>query len=227
VTDRAKAPLVALVSAYGVSVAGTAMSALAIPWLVLSTTGSAGRTGLVGFAEMAPYVVLQVVAGPLVDRIGPKRGCVLGNAAACVLVCAIPALYAAGGLTFGVLVLLVAVAGAVRGMADTATGPLVPTTAKLGGMPLERAAGLYSGASRTGLLIGAPLAGVVVAGVGAPTAVLLDGATFGAAAAAIAVLVPALAHASGPADERPDAGGYLASQPSRGLRRWPKPCPAR
>ncbi|HVV07633.1 MFS transporter [Amycolatopsis sp.] len=208
-TER-RAPLFSLVLACGVSVAGTAMSALAIPWLVLSTTGSAGRTGVVGFAEMAPYVLLQVLAGPVVDRIGAKRGCVLGNAVACVLVCAIPVFHAAGGLSFGVLVVLVAVGGAVRGMADTATGPLVPAMAKLGGVPLERAAGLYSGAGRTGLLLGTPLAGVLVAGAGAPATVLVDGITFGVAAVAVMVLVPAAG-----SGERP--GGFLAGL-GEGLR---------
>jgi len=207
-------PLYALVVAYGVSVAGTAMSALAIPWLVLSTTGSAGRTGIVGFAEMAPYVAMQVIAGPLVDRVGAKRGCVLGNAAACMAVCAIPVLYAAGHLSFAVLVVLVAVGGAVRGTADTATAPLVPATAKLADMPMERAAGLYSGANRTGLFAGAPLAGVVVAAANAPVAVAIDGLTFGAAAVVIAALVPALVPALGPSST---GDGYFTSL-GEGLR---------
>lgn len=210
-SSRSGSALYVLVCAYGVSVTGTAMSALAIPWLVLTTTGSIGLTGVVGFAEMAPYVAIQVISGPLVDRLGAKRGCVYGNATAAVVVCAIPGLYALGNLDFAVLLVLVALAGAVRGMADAATAPLVPASAALGSVPLERAAGLYSGASRTGLLVGAPLAGVIVAATAAPTAVLVDGVTFGVAATAIAALVPALARATTPSGERRGARGYLAS----------------
>jgi MFS family permease len=208
--------LYVLVCAFGVSVAGTAMSALAIPWLVLSETGSVGLTGMVGFAEMAPYVVVQVLSGPLADRIGPKRCCVWGNAIAAVLVCAIPGLSALGKLHFAVLVGLVALAGAVRGMADTATAPLIPATARLGAIRLERAAGLYSGANQTGRLVGAPLAGAVIAVTSAPAAVLVDGLTFAAAAAAIAALVPAATHTE-PIDERSHTAGYLASL-GEGLR---------
>jgi len=96
VIPRRKLPLYGLVLAYGISQLGTLMSGLAIPWLVLVTTGSAARTGLVGFAEMAPYVVAQAISGPVVDRFGLRRSCVTGNVAAAVLVGAIPALYAAG-----------------------------------------------------------------------------------------------------------------------------------
>jgi hypothetical protein len=40
--------LAGLVLAYGISQLGTAMSGLALPWLVLVTTGSAAKTGLAG-----------------------------------------------------------------------------------------------------------------------------------------------------------------------------------
>jgi MFS family permease len=196
-----RSALYALVGAYGVSVAGTAMSAVAIPWLVLSTTGSAARTGIVGFAEMAPYVLAQVLSGPLVDRIGATRACVAGNAAAALLVGAIPGLFAVHRLGFALLVALVAAGGAVRGLADTATGPLVPATATRAAVAMERAAGVYSGAARTGLLIGAPLAGVVVAAVGAPAAVLVDGVSFAVAAVVIAVAVPSPSQSDRPTAE--------------------------
>ncbi|MDT4907357.1 MAG: hypothetical protein QOI69_598, partial [Pseudonocardiales bacterium] len=146
VPTQRRTPLYGLVSAYLISQIGTAMSALAIPWLVLVSTGSAAKTGLVGFAEMAPYVLLQASGGPLADRVGLRRTCVIGNLAAAVAVGAIPALHALGALSLGALVGLVAVAGAVRGLADAATNPLVPGTARLGKFDLERAAGLYSAA---------------------------------------------------------------------------------
>ncbi len=58
VVTFARRPLAALLSASLISLLGTAMSQLAIPWLVLTTTGSAARTGTVAFAETAPYVAL-------------------------------------------------------------------------------------------------------------------------------------------------------------------------
>jgi MFS family permease len=187
-----RAPFAALLTSYVVSLAGTAMSAIAIPWFVLTTTGSAAKTGLVGFATMAPYVVAQVLAGPLVDRAGLRRSFVWGNAVAAVAVGAIPVAYRAGALSLPVLLGLVAVAGLVRGAADCANSALVPATAAVGGIALERAAGITSGANRTALLLGAPLAGVIVTLAGSPVAVAVDAATFAVAAAigAIWVRVP-------------------------------------
>ena len=209
---RRKVPLYGLVFAYGISQLGTSMSGLAIPWLVLVTTGSAARTGLVGFAEMAPYVTAQAIAGPLVDRAGLRRSCITGNAAAAVLVGAIPGLYALGALSIGPLIALVAVAGAVRGAADAATSPLVPRTASFGEIPNERAAGLNTVAQRTGMLTGLPLAGVLIAAAGPGTAVLVDAVTFAAAALLVAAAIPPAAarEASGPgADQRADQDEQL------------------
>src|SRR5215813_9192658 len=96
---RRRAPFVALLTGYAISGAGTAMSALAIPWFVLVTTGSAARTGLVGFAGMMPYVAAQALGGPLVDRVGLRRSFGWGNLAAAVAMGTIPVLNVLGGLT--------------------------------------------------------------------------------------------------------------------------------
>jgi MFS family permease len=186
-----RTPFYGLVSAYLVSEVGTAMSSVAIPWLVLVTTGSAAATGIVGFAQMAPYVTLQATAGPIVDRVGLRRTFLIGNGIAALIMCAIPALHAAGRLSLGTIAGLVAVAGAVRGVADCATAPLVPATADLGRFPYERATGIYSAANRTAMLLGVPLAGVLIAATGAASVVLIDGISFAAAAVILASLVPA------------------------------------
>jgi MFS family permease len=183
--------LYGLVAAYLVSETGTAMSAVAIPWLVLVTTGSAAATGIVGFAQMAPYVTLQAMAGPIVDRVGLRRTFLIGNSVAAVIMCAIPALHAAGRLNLAALAGLVAVAGAVRGVADCATSPLVPMTADLGSVPYERATGIYSGANRTALLVGMPAAGALIAAIGASGVVLIDGVSFAAGVLILATFVPA------------------------------------
>ncbi len=177
------------------------MSAVAIPWLVLVTTGSAAATGIVGFAQMAPYVVLQAMAGPVVDRVGLRRTFLIGNSVAAVIMCAIPALHAAGHLNLPALACLVAAAGAVRGAADCATAPLVPMTADLGDVPYERASGIYSGASRTALLVGMPAAGGLIAAIGASGVVLIDGVTFAAGVVILVIFVPrSVGRAERPAD---------------------------
>ncbi|MEY9852224.1 MFS family permease [Leifsonia sp. EB41] len=185
-----RAPLLGLIGAYLVSGAGTALSAIAIPWLVLVTTGSAVATGLVGFAEMAPYVLLQATAGPLVDRIGLRRTFLIGNLVAAAAVFAVFLLGALDDLPLGALVALVAVAGAVRGAADAASTPMIPPLARLAHWSDERAVGLYSGANRAALLIGMPLAGVLVALVGPAVTILIDSLSFLCAVVVVAATVP-------------------------------------
>lgn len=185
-----RAPLLGLIGAYLVSGAGTALSAIAIPWLVLVTTGSAVATGLVGFAEMAPYVLLQATAGPLVDRVGLRRTFLIGNLVAAAAVFAVFLLGALHDLPLGALVALVAVAGAVRGAADAASTPMIPPLARLAHWSDERAVGLYSGANRAALLVGMPLAGVLVALVGPAVTILIDSLSFLCAVVVVAATVP-------------------------------------
>ena len=190
-TATARRPLYGLIAAYFVSGVGTAMSVVAIPWLVLVTTGSATSTGIVGFAQMAPYVLLQASAGPFVDRFGMRRTFLAGNTAAAAVMCAVPLLHGIAALNLPVLAVLVALAGAVRGVADCATTPLVPATADSAGVTYERAAGLFSSANRAAMLAGMPLAGVLIVAVGSSQVVLLDGISFAAAVLMLAATVPA------------------------------------
>jgi MFS family permease len=189
-TLRRRTPLGAVLVAYLVSVMCTAVSAVAIPWLVLSTTGSATSTGLVVFAEMAPYVVMQAIAGPWVERFGPRRASWSANLLAGLALLTVPGLYLAGHLGFGPLVAVVAVVGLLRGVADCGSAPLVPGTAELAGTPLERAAGLHASATQAGQLLGAPAAAVLLTFSSAPLVVAVGSCGFLGAAALIGFLVP-------------------------------------
>jgi MFS family permease len=184
--------LSALLVAETVSSAGTRMSQLALPWLVLTTTHSPVTAGLVGTAEIAPYVVLQVLGAPLVDRIGGRRVAVVGNLVAAAAMVAIPLVWARG-LGVAPLLALVFVAGLFRGPADTATQVILPAVASAAGVPLDRAVALFDGAGRAASLLGAPIGGVLIAVIGAADVVVLDALSFLAAAVLLVILVPASA----------------------------------
>lgn len=175
-------PAVALLSAFGVSLVGTRLSMIALPLFVLQTTGSATRTGLVAMAEMGPYVVAQALAGPVTDRVGARRVSIVSDVVSVVLVGAIPLLHAAGQLRFAGLLLLVALAGMVRGPGDSAKYVLAPSVAAAAGQPVERVLGLEDGISRAASVIGPLAAAGLVTAVGAAPAITLDAITFGVAA---------------------------------------------
>ena len=65
-----------------VSQLGTRMSVLALPWLVLTATGSPTAAGAVVAAELLPYVLVQALGGPVVDRLGARRASVATDLAA-------------------------------------------------------------------------------------------------------------------------------------------------
>ncbi len=173
-----RAPLVGGLTAEGISFVGTRVSMIAIPWFVLSTTGSATQTGLVAAAEIAPLVVFKALGGPLLDRLGPRRVTLACDLASAVVVAAIPLLHQMGMLSFPGLLLLVALAGALRGPGDAGKAAMTPEIARVAGVSLERVTGLASAVERTSSMAGAALAGVLVAAVGAANALYVDAASF-------------------------------------------------
>jgi MFS family permease len=181
-----KRPLYGWLTAEAISLTGTRVSMIALPWFVLTTTGSATQTGLVALAEMLPMVVLKVLGGPLIDRLGARRVSITCDLASLVVVGAIPLLHALGLLSFGVFLGLVAVAGALRGPGDAAKHSMIPLLVEEAGVPMERATGLASTVERTASMLGAAFAGGLIALVGPVTALVVDAVSFGLAAAVLA-----------------------------------------
>ena len=205
-TLGARRGFAALLTAEAVSRIGSRMSFLALPWFVWVTTHSPAKMGIVGFAEMLPYVIAQAFGGPLLDRIGAKRASVIGDVVAVVGVGAIPLLAGYHLLGFGTLLVLVGVTGAARGAADNAKTVLLPSL--IGDLATERATGLHDGVARLATLIGAPLGGVLIGLFSAQAVLVIDAASFAFAALAIGLFVPGRA-ARGPAPASPPS--YLAS----------------
>jgi MFS family permease len=190
VVARRRAPLYGWLTAQVVSATGTRLSLIAVPWFVLTTTGSATRTGLVAFAEMAPYVLVKALGGPLLDRLGARRVSIVCDLLSVAAVGAVPLLYAAGWLPFPALLVLVALMGTLRGPGDGAKQALVPGVSALSGAPVERVTGLANASDRLAGLTGAAIGGVLIAAFGAPFALTIDALSFGLAALLIGLTAP-------------------------------------
>lgn len=198
----------ALLVSKTISTAGTRMSQLALPWLVLTTTHNPVTTGLVGLAEIAPYVVLQILGAPLVDSLGGRRVAIIGNLVAAVVMGAIPVLWATGHHRLLPLLALVFVAGLARGPADAATEVMVPAVTAAADVGIDRGVALLEGASRIATLLGAPAGGVLIGILGAPNVVALDAASFAGAAALLLGFVPRSAGAT----TNPESAGEASNQ---------------
>jgi MFS family permease len=171
-------PFVGYLVAQAVSVTGTRVSTIAIPWFVLTTTGSATRTGIVAFAEMAPLVVLQALAGPVMDRLGARRVAIACDLASVLAVGAVPVAHAAGVLSFPLLITLVVLSGSLRGPGDAAKHAMLPVLVDQVGLPTERATGATGAVERGASMAGAALAGGLVALIGPTNAIVVDAASF-------------------------------------------------
>jgi MFS family permease len=194
-------PLYGLLLSEAVSLTGSRMSMVAIPWFVLTTTGSVTKTGLVAGAEMAPMVVAKVLGGPLIDRLGARRVAISCDLLSGVVVGLVPLLHVLGVLGFPMLLLLVALAGALRGPGDAAKHALVPAVARSTGQPLERVTGLSSTVDRGSSFVGFALAGALVVAVGSAGALAVDAASFVLSALVLAWARVGAGHAETDTDE--------------------------
>jgi MFS family permease len=182
-------PILALFSANAISMVGNVFAAIAIPWYVLQTTGSATQTGITGFFNVLPIVLAGIFGGTLIDRIGYKNTSVISDLSSGVTVALIPILYATVGLPFWGLMVLVFLGALLDAPGSTARSALIPELAELAGMPIERATSANQVIERSSRLIGAPLAGLLITVMSTSNVLWLDAVSFIVSAALVGVLI--------------------------------------
>lgn len=197
-----RAPLAALLAADGVSRSGNAITTVAVPLIALQMAGSAWATALAGVAATLPLVIGGVLGGVLVDRLGFRRASIIADAASGVTVLAVPVLAATGALELWTLLMLVFISNLLDAPGSAARLSQLPELAASAGVALSRAAAIQATVSRSATMIGAALAGVLVALVGAAPAMLVNAAAFAIAIALTLAFVPTVrvAGASAPGD---------------------------
>ena len=187
---RSRTPLYALYAADVVSLSGNAVAQLAIPWFVLTTTGSASLTALAVFFNFLPIVIAAFFGGVVVDRLGFRTTSVVADLASAAAVAAIPLLYTTVGLELWQLLALVFLGALLDAPGATARAALLPDLVELAGARMERASGIRGAIQQSSLLVGAPIGGVLIATVGATDALWINAASFLVSAALVAGLVP-------------------------------------
>jgi MFS family permease len=211
---RVRLPLVALLGANAVSLLGNVFASIAIPWFVLTTTGSALQTGIAAVFSSAPLAIGAFFGGTVVDRIGAKRASVIGDLLSAISVGGIALLHLLGILEFWQLLVLAFAGSLFDAPAGSAREALVPGLAARGAVPLSRATSFITASEHGSYIIGAPLAGALIAVLGAPALLWIDAATFVASAIAVAIGVPSAVAADG----APTSSGSYLHQLRDGLR---------
>lgn len=117
-----------LVTCNIISVAGTAVYYIAIPFAVLSIGGSAGDIGYVAAARLIPAVVFLLVGGAIADRLPRHRVIVAANAVQALSQGASAVLLLSGQATIWEFAVLAAATGAGTGLYFPAAEGLLPQT---------------------------------------------------------------------------------------------------
>lgn len=165
-----------------VSVAGDWVLNAALPFFVYEETGSTVATAGMIVARLAPAVLLGSVAGVFVDRWPRKRVLVWANLLQAVVVALLLLAPGEGRLW---LVFAVAAGQAVlAAFSSPAESALLPTLVDEADLLAANALNALN--NRLARLAGAPLGGVLLAHLGLEAVVVVDAATFVAAAALVA-----------------------------------------
>ena len=182
-------PLTLLVLANAVSLSGNVIMTVAVPWLVLTTTGTASLTGLTVFAGVGSAAVGGLAAGRIVDVIGPVRTSSAADLLSGFAVAPLPILLALDVLEIWHVVLLTILGTLADSAGSTARQSLVPAVADAGRYQRERANALFTSAEHVGYLLGAPMAGLLIAAFDVARALWVTVAAFAFAALVVGGLV--------------------------------------
>ena len=170
--------LLALLARDVVSITGSQMTWVAIPWFVLTTTGSPTRMTIVLAVEAASLAIFGFLSGNIASRLGPRRTMLVADGLRGPLVALIPVLHHLDALSFPVLLAIVAVIGAFATPAVASKQSLLPELVGEDEQTLTQANALLQGAQRVTMILGPPLGGALIGVLGATTVLLIDAATF-------------------------------------------------
>jgi MFS family permease len=156
---RRNRDFVLLWTGQAVSLLGSRITSIAIPLLVLALTGSPAEMGLVGFFGTLPYLLVQLPAGGLVDRLDRRRTMIVCDAVRTVALASIPVAIWTARIGIPQLAVVAFVEGAltvVFGLAENAALPRVVPAGQL-----TRAIAQNEARERGAALAGQPLGGLL------------------------------------------------------------------
>lgn len=173
--DRA---LLALLASETISVTGSQMTWVALPWFVLTTTHSPGKMTLVLLSESLGLILFGLPGGTLLEKLGPRRTMILADGIRAPLTIVIPVLYWSGALSFVLLLGLVFAIGALSTPYFAAQRSIVPELVGEDEVMVGKANVFLQSAQRVTMLLGPATAGVLIALLNAPSVIVIDAATY-------------------------------------------------
>ena len=175
-----------LFSGQTISIFGDALYAVALPWLILTTGGSAQELGIVLTAYGIPLAASMLAGGWLSDHLRPRRVMLIADTVRLLLMAILAVLALVGHPTLWQFCAIAVPLGALRGVFMPASMAMVPDT--LSKDDLQAGNGLMMASMQGANLVGSAIAGVVVAAFTAGVALAIDAATFLVSAVSLALM---------------------------------------
>jgi MFS family permease len=170
--------LLGLLTAELVSLTGSAMTFVALPWFVAVTTGSAAKMGWVLAAEMAPIAILGIPAGSVIARLGAKRTMLVSDAARAPLMTAIPVLHWTGHLSFPALLAATFAVGCFTAPYFSSSRLVIPEVAGEDERAVASVGAILAGASQVTQILGPVFAGLLIAATSPATVLCVDAGSY-------------------------------------------------
>ena len=170
--------LIGLVAAELVSLTGSAMTFVALPWFVLATTGSTAKMGWVLAAEMLPMAIFGIPAGTVIGKLGAKKTMLICDAARGPLMLVIPVLHSTGHLSFAALLGTTFAIGIFTAPYMASSRLVVPEVAGEDEQAVASVNAVLSGANQLTQLVGPVVAGLLIAASTPATVLVVDGCTY-------------------------------------------------
>jgi len=174
-----------------VSVIGTQLTVVAIPYQVYSMTHSTLQVGAISLAQLIPFLFGALSAGPIGDAVD-KRRIMIWTAAAMMLTSGAMAVNAAvAHPSLVVLYVVSSLAAGLMGFSNTARMAAVPSMVER--RHFAAAAAMTQIVFQLGVIVGPALSGLLL-GIGLPLVYALDAASFVVATITSAMLRPIPPH---------------------------------
>jgi len=161
-----------------ISVLGTQLTAVAVPFQVYHLTGSSLDVGLVSLAQLGPLLVCSLYGGSVIDAVDRRRLLLVVDALM-ALTSAGLALNALWGPALWPLFALPAVSAGLAGFESPARAAIIPNLVSARRMP--SAAAIFQALQQVGTVVGPAVGGLVLAGPGVDIVYWIDAGSFGAA----------------------------------------------
>lgn len=204
--------VLAVVAADATSTLGSEMSAVALPWFVLVSTGSPARMAGVLAAEFAGVALLGLPAGRAAQWLGARRAMLTADSVRAPLLLLIPVLHWLGALDYAVLLVVGAVVGACFTGYSAAQRVLLADATGDDELRLTRVGAALGAFNETASFLGPAIGGALVALVGASWVLVADSVSYLVSFVLIAVAVrPTSPPASAPTPANSESVRYLWS----------------